>query len=42
MGPLEGRNIQDVLGKGRESPGPGLTEEEKGWTPTPFAVGVFS
>lgn len=42
MGPLEGRNIQDGLGKGRESPGPGLAEEEKGWTPTPFAVAVFS
>lgn len=42
MGPLEGRNIQDGFGKGRESPGPGLAEEEKGWTPTPFAVAVFS
>lgn len=42
MGPLEGRNIQNGLGKGRESLGPGLAEEEKGWTPTPFAVAVFS
>lgn len=41
MEPLEGRNIQDGLGKGRESPGPGLSEKEKGWTSTPFCCGCI-
>lgn len=29
MEPLEGRNIQDGFGKGRESPGPGLWKRRK-------------